>query len=238
MKKVPVGKIVIAIVIYSLLFLLGSTSGLLGPAVYAYVGTVLPILFAFVYLYTASEMQSFGAAAILNGSMLIISFIIGEGNWALAVGLIVFAALAEIIRKVNGYDTLKGIRLSFIPFAFSFYAYSAHWWTETATSLQEAVEEMPAGYADKMEAVISNIPMLVRASQKKIGWFFCPILAPLIVTQEAYSSTRVEWYASFFFVTNPGEATPDLRYRRKHFGKCQIKKWLQSTEKYSVVIGD
>ena len=161
MKKAPAGKIIIAIVIYFLLILLGATSGLLGPAVYAYVGTVLPILFAFVYLYTASEMQSFGAAAILNGSMLIISFIIGEGNWALAVGLIVFVALAEIIRKVNGYDTLKGIRLSFIPFAFSFYAYSAHWWTETATSLQEAVEEMPAGYADKMETVISNIPMLV-----------------------------------------------------------------------------
>jgi len=28
-------------------------------------------------------------------------------------------------------------------------------------SLAEAVEEMPVGYADKMEAVIHNIPMLI-----------------------------------------------------------------------------
>jgi len=67
----------------------------------------------------------------------------------------------EFARKQNGYDTLKGVRRSFIPFAFSFYAYEAHWWTNTAETLEEAVEEMPAGYADKMEPVINNIPVLI-----------------------------------------------------------------------------
>lgn len=161
MKKMSVGQMVLVIVIYLLMFILGSTSGLLGPAVYAYVGTVMPVLFAFVYLYTSAKIQNFGAAAILNGATLIIAFIVGEGNLALAIGLILFAALAEIIRKANGYDTLKGVRRSFIPFAFSFYAYSAHWWTETEASLQAAIEEMPSGYADKMAPVIANIPMLV-----------------------------------------------------------------------------
>jgi hypothetical protein len=56
---------------------------------------------------------------------------------------------------------LKGVRLSFIPFAFSFYAYSAHWWTDTAGSLAAAVAEMPAGYADTMAPVIDNTQMLV-----------------------------------------------------------------------------
>ena len=69
--------------------------------------------------------------------------------------------LAEFIRRLNGCDTLKGVRLSFLPFAFSFYAYSAHWWTDTVGSLAAAVEEMPAGYADKMLPVIQNVPMLV-----------------------------------------------------------------------------
>lgn len=48
-----------------------------------------------------------------------------------------------------------------LPFAFSFYTYSVRWRTDTAGSLAEAVEEMPAGYADKMAPVIDNIPVLV-----------------------------------------------------------------------------
>ena len=85
----------------------------------------------------------------------------GEADVPLIVGLVVLTAAAEIIRKVCGYDTRKGVRYSFLPFAFSFYAYSAHWWTDTEGALAAAVEEMPAGYADKMAPVIGNIPLLV-----------------------------------------------------------------------------
>ncbi len=73
----------------------------------------------------------------------------------------VLTAAAEIIRKANGYDTLKGVRWSFLPFAFSFFAYTAHWWTDTQGALAAAVEEMPAGYDDLMKPVIDNIPVLV-----------------------------------------------------------------------------
>ena len=75
--------------------------------------------------------------------------------------MIVLALAAELVRKLQGYDTLKGVRRSFIPLAFSFYAYSAHWWTNTAESLAEAVEEMPVGYADKMVPIIQNTPILI-----------------------------------------------------------------------------
>ena len=88
------------------------------------------------------------------------SFIAGEGNLPFAVIIVIVTVLAEILRKVMKYDTLKGVRVSFIPFAFSFYAYSAHWWFDTENSLAEAVKEMPAGYADKMSVVIDNIPVL------------------------------------------------------------------------------
>ena len=163
MNKTPVWRILIAAVIYLLLFLLGSSSGAIDPACYAYVGAVLPILFSFVYLYTAANMQCFGAAAVLNGFVLVLGLIAGEGNYALIIGMILLAALAELIRKLNGYDTLKGVRRSFIPFAFSFFTYTAHWWTDTEGSLAAAVEEMPAGYADKMLKVIENIPVLIIA---------------------------------------------------------------------------
>ncbi len=161
MEKKPVVSVLIAAVIYAVMFLLGSTCGLIHPACYAYAGTVIPLLFAFVYLYTAARWQGFGAAAILNGVVLVIGLIAGEGNLALVIGLIVLALLAELIRKSNGYDTLTGVRRSFIPLAFSFYAYSAHWWTDTEGSLAAAVAEMPAGYADRMAAVIHNTPMLI-----------------------------------------------------------------------------
>ena len=161
MKKSPVFRVLIAAVIYLLLFVLGSSCGLIHPACYAYVGTFLPLLFSFVYLYTAANMRCFGAAAVLNGFVLVIGLIAGEGNWPFVVGMIILAVLAELIRKLCGYDTRKGVRWSFIPFAFSFYSYSAHWWTDTEGALAAAVEEMPAGYAEKMEAVIHNIPILI-----------------------------------------------------------------------------
>ena len=93
--------------------------------------------------------------------MLIIGLIAGEGNPALVIGLAVLTLLAELVRGKAGYGTRKGVRASFIPFAYSFYAYSAHWWTETDASLAAAAEEMPAGYADRMEPVIGNIPVLI-----------------------------------------------------------------------------
>ena len=160
MKKSVIG-VTIAAIIYLSLYLLSSSCGLIHPACYAYVGTVVPLLFAFIYLYVCAKVQTFGAAAFLNGFVLVLGLIVGEGNLPFIIGMIVFAALAEIIRKFVGYKSIKGVRLSFLPFAFSFYAYSFHWWTDTAGSLEAAVEEMPVGYADKMKPVIDNTPMLI-----------------------------------------------------------------------------
>ena len=161
MKKLPVFQILLAMLIYLALFVLASSCGLIHPACYACAGTFVPILFSFVYLYVAANIQGFGAALLLNGFVLIVGLIAGEGNLPFVVGLVALTLLAEFIRRLNGCDTLKGVRLSFLPFAFSFYAYSAHWWTDTDGSLAAAVEEMPAGYADKMLPVIQNVPMLV-----------------------------------------------------------------------------
>ncbi len=161
MKKLPVFQILLAMLIYLALFVLASSCGLIHPTCYAYAGTFVPILFSFIYLYVAANIQGFGAALLLNGFVLIVGLIAGEGNLPLIIGLIVLALLAEFIRRLCGYDTRKAVRLSFIPFAFSFYAYSAHWWTDTEGSLAAAVEEMPAGYVDKMLPVIRNTPMLI-----------------------------------------------------------------------------
>ena len=151
----------LAAVVWIILFVAGATTGIIHPSCYAYFGTLFPLLAAFVYLYAASGMRCFGAATLLNGPLILFSLLTGEGGWPFFTGLLVLTAVAELVRKLKGYGTLKGIRWSFIPMAFSFYPYVAHWWTDREGSLQAAVEEMPEGYADKVAGVIDNVPMLV-----------------------------------------------------------------------------
>ena len=159
LKKVAI--ILLMAVAYLATFILGAASGAIHPACYAYVGALLPLLTAFIYLYTCTLLSRFGAATALNGFVLVLFLIVGEADLFCAIGMVVLTALAEILRKANGYDTLKAVRWSFLPFAFSFFTYTAHWWTDTEGSLAAAVEEMPAGYDKLMLPVIDNIPVLV-----------------------------------------------------------------------------
>jgi hypothetical protein len=146
---------------YLATFIFGAASGAIHPACYAYAGAVLPLLTALVYLYTSTLIRGFGAATLLNGFILVLFLIVGEADLAFAIGIMLLTALAEFIRWRCGYGTQKGVRWSFLPFAYSFFAYTAHWWTDTEGSLEAAREEMPAGYDLLMQPVIDNIPMLV-----------------------------------------------------------------------------
>ena len=157
----PTFKVLLMAAAYLATFILGASSGIIHPACYAYAGAVLPLIFAFIYLYTCSVIRGFGAASVLNGFILVLFLIAGEADVTYIVAVVILTVLAEIIRRVCGYDKIKGVRWSFIPFAFSFFAYSGHWWSDTAGSLAAAVEEMPAGYDQKMIPVIENIPVLI-----------------------------------------------------------------------------
>ncbi len=161
MKRTVFVRVLAAFAVYVLLYVICSSAGLIHPVCYAYMGTFIPFLFAFEYLYTAANMRCFGAALALNGPLILIGLLTGEGGPSFVIGLAILTALAEVIRRKFGYDTLKGVRLSFIPFALSFYAYTSHWWTDTAGSLEDAKKIMPAGYPDKMLPIIKNVPVLI-----------------------------------------------------------------------------
>ncbi|MBR3412785.1 MAG: MptD family putative ECF transporter S component [Bacteroidales bacterium] len=154
-------RVTLIAIAYLAIFILGAASGAIHPACYAYIGAVLPLLSALVYFYTCTLIHSFGAATALNGFIFVLFLLAGEADLAFIIGMVVLTALSEIIRKVKGYDTLKGVRWSFVPFAFSFFTYTIHWWTDTEGSLAAAVEEMPAGYDQLMLPVIENIPVLI-----------------------------------------------------------------------------
>ena len=154
-------KLLLLVVVYLALFILGATSGIIHPACYAYIGALLPVAFALVYLNTCAIIRGFGAACFLNGILLMAGLLTGEADMTFVICIAVITVLAEIVRKIKGYNTLKGIRWSFVPFAFSFFAYTAHWWTDTEGSLAAAREEMPVGYDELMKPVIDNITMLI-----------------------------------------------------------------------------
>ena len=157
----PIFKISLLAFAWFLSFIAGSLSGLIHPACYAYAGAVVPLLLALVYLPAASAIQRFGAATVLNGVLLVLFLMAGEADTAFVVGIILLTVAAEIVRWRCGYGTLRGVRLSFLPLAFSFFAYTIHWWTDTEGSLAAAVEEMRPGYDALMRPVIDNTPMLV-----------------------------------------------------------------------------
>lgn len=157
----PVFKVILMAVAYLATFILGASSGAIHPACYAYVGALLPVISAFIYLYTCSIIRGFGAATALNGFIFVLFLIAGEADPGYMVATVVITALAELLMKLFGYDTKKGVRWSFIPFAFSFFAYISHWWTDTEGSLAAAVEEMPEGYDQLMIPVIENVPVMI-----------------------------------------------------------------------------
>lgn len=102
-----------------------------------------------------------GAATALNGFILVLFLLVGEADATFVFGIVLLTVCAELLRARFQYDTRKGVRWSFVPFAYSFFAYTGHWWTDTEASLAAAVEEMPAGYDQLMIPVINNIPVLV-----------------------------------------------------------------------------
>ena len=94
----PLFKIILLAVAYLLTYVLGSCTGLIHPACYAYVGAILPLLTAFIYLSTCLTIRGFGAATVLNGFVFVMLLIAGEADKTLAIGFAILTALAEIIR--------------------------------------------------------------------------------------------------------------------------------------------
>ena len=108
----PVFKVLLMAIAYLATFVIGSLTGLIHPMCYAYVGALLPLLFAFIYLYTSTVMRNFGVATVLNGILMILLLIAGEADWALVVGFVILSALSEIIRGRQGYDSPIGRLMS------------------------------------------------------------------------------------------------------------------------------
>ena len=82
-------KVFLMAIAYLALFIMGAASGAIHPACYAYIGAVLPLVSAFIYLYTCTLIRGFGAATALNGFIFVLFLIAGEADLAYIIGTIV-----------------------------------------------------------------------------------------------------------------------------------------------------
>ena len=98
-------KLLLMAVAYLAIFILGAASGAIHPACYAYIGALLPLLSAFVYLTTATTIRSFGTATLLNGFILVLFLIAGEADTSFIIGIVALTALAELHSPVLGRHT-------------------------------------------------------------------------------------------------------------------------------------
>jgi len=119
-----IAKVVLLAIAHLALYVVSLVSGDLYPRYYVHIGAVLPLLLAFVYLSAASTIRRFGAAAILNGCVLLFAVVSGKADFTFLITLCLLTIATEILRFVFGFDTLKGVHWSFIPFAFSFFVFS------------------------------------------------------------------------------------------------------------------
>lgn len=157
----PIFKVILLAIAYLATFFLGASTGIIHPACYAYVGALLPFITAFIYKAMVKQVPGFGAASIMNGFVIVLFLLVGEADANVVIGMIVLAALSEFLHSKFKYDGVKSLRWGFIPMAFSYFTYTAHWWTDTEGSLAAAVEEMRPGYDQLMIPVIDNIPVLI-----------------------------------------------------------------------------
>ena len=113
------------------------------------------------YIYITAREQIFGVPIIMNLIVGLIYFIAGELSNLVIVTLIASAILAEIIRKLSGYKSLKGNLCSYILFVFGMSGSPIYIWAFRDYTISKAAEEMSAEYAASMDAMATPFMLVI-----------------------------------------------------------------------------
>ena len=106
-----VAVVLLMAVAYLLIFILGATSGIIHPACYAYIGALLPLLMALLYLNTCTVIRGFGAATVLNGILAVLFLIAGEADVAFLIGMAFLLLIDELTPHLHvGAPKAEGLR--------------------------------------------------------------------------------------------------------------------------------
>ena len=89
----------------------------------------------------------------MNLVVLLLFLAAGELSGWMAVTLAAGAVLAELVRRLGGYESLRAARWSFLPLAFSASGSPLYIWIDPARTAASAAEEMSPAYAAAVEGL-------------------------------------------------------------------------------------
>ena len=140
--------------LYMLLFfaayLLVCVLGSVHPLLFVCYQITAAILLTGILVKGFDQIQAPGVATSFGAILLIVFLLIGDFTPWHAVPVIVLALLAEAAGLIMRNDKWKTVVTKSVIMSFATFGYYGQIWLNRSFTYDAAVEEMPAGYADKL----------------------------------------------------------------------------------------
>lgn len=146
-------KNVLWMLLYLVLYMVGTAItcvlGSVHPIMFVCYQIVAGILLSGIVIKAFDRIKAFGAALCLSVGIVLIFFLMGDASAWHIVPLIVIGIMAEIIRFATKYNWTGDV-ISTVIMTFSTFGFYGQIWFNRDFTYSEAIEEMPAGYADTL----------------------------------------------------------------------------------------
>ncbi|MBR1816473.1 MAG: MptD family putative ECF transporter S component [Lachnospiraceae bacterium] len=147
------GKNVLWMLIYLVLYMVGTfitcVLGSVHPIMFVCYQIVAGILLSGIVIKAFDRVKTFGVALFFSIGIVLIFFLIGDASAWHIVPLFVIGVMAELIRFATKYNR-TGDMVSTVIMTFSTFGFYGQIWFNRDFTYSEAIEEMPAGYADTL----------------------------------------------------------------------------------------
>ena len=101
--------------LYFLITVLVMMCGSFSPLFWVFLPAITAAASGWLYLYLAARTPRFGVPVLMNLVVLLLFLAAGELSGWMAVTLAAGAVLAELVRRLGGYESLRAARWSFLP---------------------------------------------------------------------------------------------------------------------------
>ena len=136
--------------LYFAAYLLVCVLGSVHPILFVCYQITAGILLTGVLVKGFDQIQAPGVALSFGAILLLVFLLIGDFTPWHAIPVIVLAILAEAAGLIMGNDKWKTVVTKSIIMSFATFGYYGQIWLNRTFTYDAAVEEMPAGYADKL----------------------------------------------------------------------------------------
>ena len=147
------GKNALWMLLFLVLYLAGTAitcfMGAIHPIMFVCYQIVAGILLSGVVIKAFDRMKAPGVAAVLALGGILLFFLIGDASVWHCVPFLVIGIMAEIVRAVSKYSWTGDV-ISTAIMTFSTFGFYGQIWFNRDFTYTEAIEEMPAGYADTL----------------------------------------------------------------------------------------